>query len=57
MMKLRVFMKIFSSTFQTKNCVIRSNDVCDDDDNLATMLNSNCDFYVFIKEITFIVVI
>ena len=51
------FMKISFSTLQTKNCEIRLNEICDDDDNLTVMSNSNDAYYVFIKQITFIAVI
>ena len=57
MMKLRAFMKIPFSTLQTKNRAMRSNDICDDDDNLVTISDIDRDFYVFIKQMTSIAII
>ena len=50
-------MKVFVSTSQTKNCAIRSDEICDDDDDFAAMSDSNVDWYVFIKQMTFTAVI
>ena len=57
MMKLCVFMKISFSASQTKNCAMRLDNICDDDDDLATMLDSDDDFYVFIRQMTLTAVI
>ena len=50
-------MKIFFSISQTKSCTIRSNKTCDNDDDLVVMSNLTDEFYVFIKQMTFIAII
>ena len=49
--------KISFSTSQTKNCAIRSDEICDDDDDLTAMSDSNDKYYVFIRQMNFIAVI